>query len=344
MVDPFSPSRVERVDAGDVYDTYSRWPSLARLGFETKPDLPRGSFRRVAVLGMGGSAAAGDIIAGWLCRREGLEVSVFNGLVPPVQLQDTLALACSASGGTVETLEMTQEALGRGAAVVAITEGGKLEEFALKKGIPHIRSPSAKAPRYMLPFMLFACIRVVNEACSLSADQEVGAAVVSLERSWTRLSVDTPAGKNPAKGLARRLLGKVPKVYGTRLTRGAGLRFAKALNENAKSEAFFEEVPEALHNDIESWERPTRGFLPVILKHAADDERDSARMQKLGAAMKAKGVPPVVVEGEAGAPLAELVSMVYKLDMATFYLAVAKNVDPLPTRLLTSLRHQIGSS
>jgi glucose/mannose-6-phosphate isomerase len=343
--EPFSPSHVKKVDRGDVYWLYRDWPSLAKQGFEAAADLPRGGFKRVVVLGMGGSAAAGDIIASWLSGREGVEaVSVFNGLVPQVGLEGTLALACSASGGTVETLEMTRTAHQRGATVVSISAGGELEKVSERCSILHIRSPATKAPRYMLPFMLFACVRLVDQALSLSADREVRDAVDSMERSWGRIRIDSPRNKNPAKDLALRLHRKVPKVYGTRLTRGVGIRFTKAVNENAKSNAFFEEVPEALHNDVESWETPARGFVPVLLRHSADDELDSTRLERLGAALKAKGAAPIMVRGTAGRPLAEMVSMLYTLDMASYYLAVAGDVDPLPTPLLTSLRHQIGST
>ena len=342
--EPFSSSHVNNVDSGDVYAIYRDWPNLATKGFEAAEGIPMGDFKRVAILGMGGSAAGGDIIASWLSRRDGVEVSVFNGVVPAISLKGTFALACSASGGTVETLEMTRDALKRGATVVSISAGGELEKIAEKYRIRHIRSPAAKAPRYMLPFLLFACVGAVNQSLSLSAETEVKAALGSLRRTWPGLAIDSPRRKNPAKDLALRLIGKVPKVYGTRLTRGAGLRFTKAVNENAKSNAFFEEVPEALHNDVESWETRARGFVPVILNHSADDKLDAIRLERLGAAMKTKGTPPIAVRGEAGRPLAEIVSLVYRLDMASYYLAIAQDIDPLPTLLLTSLRHQIGST
>ena len=344
MREPFSSSHVNNVDSGDVYAIYRDWPNLATKGFEAAEGIPMGDFKRVAILGMGGSAAGGDIIASWLSRRDGVEVSVFSGKIPPISLKDTFALACSASGGTVETLEMTRDALKRGATVVSISAGGELEKIAEKYRIRHIRSPAAKAPRYMLPFLLFACVGAVNQSLSLSAETEVKAALGSLRRTWPGLAIDSPRRKNPAKDLALRLIGKVPKVYGTRLTRGAGLRFTKAVNENAKSNAFFEEVPEALHNDVESWETRARGFVPVILNHSADDKLDAIRLERLGAAMKTKGTPPIAVRGEAGRPLAEIVSLVYRLDMASYYLAIAQDIDPLPTLLLTSLRHQIGST
>lgn len=344
MRDQFGPSLISRVDRSDVYSSYAEWPELAARGFSSAAYEPREKHRRLAVLGMGGSASAGDIISSWLAARGGPETVVYKGFLPAMDMKGTLAIACSASGGTMETIQMTKAALANGAEVVGVSSGGALRKDVEAAGMAHIPVPEAKAPRYMLPFMLFACVGVVNSAFGLSAEGEVGDALASLKRVWAGARAEVPAPRNTSKALALRLWKQTPKVYGTRVTRGVGLRFCNAVNENAKANAFFEEAPEAMHNDVETWEVPHPAFSPVILKCSADDRMLAARLGWFASALRRKGAVVLTAEGEKGPPLAELVSMVYRLDMVSYYMAMARGVDPLPTRLLTSLRHRLGSS
>lgn len=344
MADPFGRSRMSRVDRSGIYSAYEEWPILAERGFGVSGEIQSGEYRRVAFLAVGGSASAGDIISGWLAARGGVEVSVFKGSLPRLDMRGTLVLACSASGGTLETIKMMERAADYGAAVVAVSSGGELVDKAVAAGFPHVEVPKAKAPRYMLPFMLFASLRVIDSACGLRSESEVAEAIAGMEDEWDKVKAEVPPAHNPAKGMAAQLRRATPKVYGTSLTRGVGVRFCNAVNENAKANAFFEEVPEAMHNDVESWETPDRRFVPVLLRCAADDRLLADRMGWFASAIRKKGAAPVEVQGEGASPLAQLVTLAYRLDMASYYLAMAKGVDPLPTRLLTSLRHRLGST
>jgi glucose/mannose-6-phosphate isomerase len=344
MRDPFVPSLLSRVDRSDVYSSYAEWPDLAARGYSSDAYKPRGAHRRLAVLGMGGSASAGDIISSWLAARGGPETAVYKGSVPPMDMKGTLAIACSASGGTAETIQMTKAALANGADVVGVSSGGRLREVVEGAGMAHIPVPDAKAPRYMLPFMLFACVGVVNAAFGLSADGEVRDALASLGRVWAGARAEVSPPLNASKALALGLWKRTPKVYGTRVTRGVGVRFCNAVNENAKQNAFFEEAPEALHNDVETWETPHPAFSPLILNCSADDRALAAGLGLFASALRRKVAAVLTAEGERGPPLTELVSLAYRLDMASYYMAVARGVDPLPTRLLTSLRHRLGST
>ncbi|MDG7012647.1 MAG: hypothetical protein JRN11_05085 [Nitrososphaerota archaeon] len=344
MKDQLGRPLISQVDRSDVYSSYAEWPELAARGYSSAAYRPRRKLRRLAMLGMGGSASAGDVISGWLAARGGPETVVYKGSLPAMDMRDTLAVACSASGGTMETIQMTARALANGAEVVGVSSGGELRREVERAGMTYIRIPEAKAPRYMLPYMLFACVGVVEAAFMSSSGGEADRAIEALSRVWATAKAEVPPPRNSQKALALKLWRHVPKVYGTRVTRGVGVRFCNAVNENAKANAFFEEAPEAMHNDVETWEVPHQAFVPLILKSAADDPVLAARLGWFASALRKKGAVPLTVEGEGGTPLAELASMAYRLDMVSYYMAMARRVDPLPTKLLTSLRHRLGSS
>lgn len=337
MVDLFSESRITKHDPSRVYEAYAGWPALAKLGAEIKFELPSKAYRRVFVLGMGGSAAAGDILAGWLGARGGPELQVFKGSVPNMDFRDSLMIACSASGKTKETISMMSAALKMGVDLVSISSGGTVESLSTQAGIPHVHMPDVKAPRYMLPFMVFSFLAVVDRALSLGAAKEGRAAMADMLTVAEKIRPSTPEDENPSKRLAARLLHSTPKVYGSSVTRGAATRFKAVINENAKKHASVELMPELFHNEVEAWQAPSDS-VPVFLRHSLEGRDVSERCELLASILSRKGVPPVSMKGEGGTSLSELVTLIYELDMASYYLAIGLGRDPMPTVMIDQLR------
>lgn len=338
MPDLFSPSRVKKIDPRGVHSTYDEWPRLAREGFGVNVEFSREPMKKAYVLGMGGSASGGDIIAGWLSSRHGVEMSVFKGQLPMRDMSDSIALACSSSGQTEETIEMLHTAVQRHATVLAISGGGKLKETATRLGIPHIDMPKAVAPRYMLPFIVFSTLAVVNKGLALGCEAEAEETFneMGLEGKVVRLA--SPLAKNSAKGLALSLVRKTPTIYGARVTRGVGIRFKNVLNENSKKHAIFDGIPDAFHNEIEAWEDPSTAFLPVFLRHSHESERDRTREDRMVDILAKARKSPVEVRGRGRSSLSQLLTMVYRLDMTSYYTAIALGRDPFPTRLIDTLK------
>ncbi len=338
MKDPFSPTRVNEIDGMRVHETYAAWPELAQQGLEVRFRPGRVGLRKVYVLGMGGSAAAGDMLTGWLWSRHRVEAEVCKGVLEAHGMAGVLAIACSASGQTEETVSMMKAALEGGATIVSISSGGRLEAESKNLGVPHIRMPRGLAPRYMFPFMAFSCFKVVDEALGLGSAGEAKGAIIEMRRLRSQISVDVPTTKNPAKKLALRLMNKTPVIYGTRATRGVGVRFKNSVNENAKKHAAYEEMPELFHNEVQAWEEPGTSFAPVILRDDDESDRDSRLADAFTGMLASMGKAPLEVRGEGGTSFARLTTMVYKLDLASYYIAIGRGTDPFPVPLIVRLK------
>ena len=338
MADPFSTARVNRIDSRGVHSTYDSWPDLAREGFGVNVEYSRRPVKKIYVLGMGGSASGGDIIAGWVADREGVEMAVFKGQLPIGDMSDSIAVACSASGQTAETIHMMETAVQRHATVMSISGGGKLKETSARLGVPHIDMPKVVAPRYMLPFIVFSTLAVVNKGLGLGCEEEAEAAISAMESEGREVRLSSPLPKNSAKALALTLLHKTPTIYGARVTRGVGIRFKNVLNENSKKHALFDGIPDAFHNEIEAWEDPSTDFLPVFLRHSSETERDRVREDQMVVILSKSGKSPIQVRGRGRSSLAQLLTMVYRLDLASYYVAIALGRDPFPTRLIDTLK------
>ncbi|MGD1055086.1 MAG: SIS domain-containing protein [Nitrososphaerales archaeon] len=340
MRDHFSLGRIRNVDLSNVHKVYEKWPDMALSGFDAEFNLPRTGFLKAYVLGMGGSAAGGDIIASWISDRPEFEVATFKGQLPTRNMRDVLAIACSASGQTKETIEMMEAAVRRGATTVSISAGGKLMEVSKRLGVPHVMMPEVVAPRYMLPFIIFSCFSIINEGLGLDCEDEAEGAFKEMEVERRVVGINAPASKNPSKRLALSVLEKTPVIYGSRPTFGAGIRFKNVINENAKRHAIFDELPDVFHNEIEAWNDPRRKFAPVFLRHSAETERDRAGADAMVEILSELEMDPVEVRGRGKSSLAQLVTMVYRLDMASYYLAIGTGRDPLPTTLINRLKER----
>jgi len=337
----FSLRRIQRVDTGEVYKAYRDWPSLAAKGFAVKFSFPEAAFSRACVMGMGGSAAGGDIISGWLGGGADARFAVFKGSVPRKDMKGTLAIACSASGQTSETIEMVKTAAGNNATVVCISSGGRLEEEARTRGLEFARMPEMVAPRYMLPFIVFSCLSAANRGLGLGCEEEARESIEALEKQSGPLDVTTPARRNGAMKLATEILGKTPAIFGDGVTFGVGLRFKNVLNENAKVHAYFESMPELFHNEIQAWESREKSFVPILLRHRGEVETDSRRADVMKRVLRRLGSRPIEVRGTGKGVLSQLMTMTYKLDMASYYEAIVLGRNPLRTTLIDSLKKSV---
>src|SRR5690606_15651823 len=95
--------------------------------------------RQVVLLGMGGSAIGGDMMRSLLEPTSPAPIFVNRDYTLPAFVDgDTLVIASSYSGNTEETLSACERAQARGAALAAITSGGRLQEMARAHGWPTV--------------------------------------------------------------------------------------------------------------------------------------------------------------------------------------------------------------
>jgi glucose/mannose-6-phosphate isomerase len=260
--------------------------------------------------------------------------------LPPWVDEGVVVLCSSYSGGTAETLSCYEQARRRGAAVIAATTGGCLEELARRDGVPVIPLPTGFQPRAAVGYSLVCALEVValaGAAPSLRAELEAAAEPLeALAAEWG------PAGpeNGRAKALAHRLHRTVPVVTGSGPTAPVAYRWKCQLNENAKIPAFASVLPEADHNEICGWgaARELGAFSAVFLEDP-DDRPEIARRVELTAGLAEAGALPVErVAGVGTGRLQRLLSLVLLGDLVSLYLAVLRQVDPVEIEAIAELK------
>ena len=334
-----SPQEIVRRDPKKVYELYDRWPAGAREALGSHVDLAEKNYARVVYLAVGGSATAGDIISDWFLSCGGVEVTVFRGSVPKMRLEGCLVIVCSTSGDTAETLAMAKELMPGHPQMVAISAGGKLKELADKEGIPHLLIGLNKAPRFTLPYSLFASIATLRTAGLLKGvDSEPEETVDQLRGTAEAININAPAETNVSKRVAMAAVSGEPCIYASSVTKSVAWRFKNSLNENAKMHATFAASPDFLHNEVEAWRIRDARFHPMILQRPGDPASETSSLEAFSRVLRQGGVEPTRVSSTGKGNLAQLMELCYSLDVASYYAGVLRGVEPFGIELIEDLK------
>lgn len=342
---------IGKIDAAGMLGTVGRLPEMIveaeRLTSYVSLPAPR-AYKQVLVLGMGGSAIAGDLAADLFQKKAGAPViTVRNYSLPQYVSPETLVFALSYSGNTEETLAAVKEADKRGAEIVCVTSGGKLKELAETRKWPFYLIPSGLQPRAALPYLFIPLIVGLGSLKVVPAQtEEIKEAANLLARLKDEYGPAKPARVNQVKQLAKKLAGKLPVIFGASGTTGAAaLRLKCQLNENGKASALLNVFPELNHNEIVNLgalKRENHGFSLVVLRDEDDNERVKKRIEitKSLLVRQLGGVSEVQSQGRSF--LARLFSLIMFGDFLSVYTAILKETDPTPVEAISRLKKELS--
>lgn len=315
---------------------------------EHRYEVPKidGDFQNIVFAGMGGSALPALLSASWPGYDVPFEVCR-QYHIPAYVSEKTLFFAASYSGNTEETLSALEEAEAKGARIVVLAGGGKLEEIAGQKGHVFIKIPKAEQPRYAVFYFLVAIVDVLAAAGLLKeqgAAEQLSKAASFLRESVKDWTAVVPAEKNPAKQLALELAGKSGVVYAGPLLAPTAYKWKISFNENAKNVAWWDEYPEFNHNEFIGWSsHPIQKPYAVIdLRSNLEHPRIQKRFELSDRLLSGQRPHAHVVQAQGETLLEQLVWTIAYGDFVTIYLALCNNVDPAPVDLVEKFKKELG--
>ena len=302
----------------------------------------------VVVAGMGGSAIGGDLLKALSADHSRLPIATVRSYELPAWVDaSTAVIASSYSGNTEETLSTMDEALARGAQVLAITTGGRMAQKAHDHGIDTVALPAGLQPRAALPYSLSALLTVCERLnLVIFTDQEWQEAAEVTQEQAARLK-DPSAPDNPAMAMARTLKDRFPVIYSSEQLEPANVRWRNQIHENAKTLAVGNLLPEMNHNEIMGWARFGRelGQLAVVaLRDKEDHPRTQRRLEVTRSLLQPHAACWHEVRSEGRGRLARFLSLMYMSDWVSLYLAILNKVDPSPVGLITRLKAALAES
>lgn len=307
---------------------------------------PQGEFRQIVIPALGGSATGAAIAQVFL--RGKLEKPFFISRqykLPVFVDSNTLALPCSYSGNTDETLEAFDFCTARNIAVICITSGGELADRAAGKGVPIVKLPGGLPPRAAYTYSFCAIVRILEIIGIISGQmQEVTASVEGVKSVLRQLTPEVPAEDNRAKKLARMIYGSIPVVYGSSDSLSPiARRWANQFSENGKHLAFWNYLPEMAHNEIEGWKNPPeclQQMLPLFLRDQSDHQKVNNKINDTRDYLLSRNLRVLEYWSSRETWLEKLWELLLLGDFASTYLAFLNNEDPTEIRAIKFLKEK----
>ena len=329
---------LEKIDSKKMFKVYDEWPEIAKDAYFKAETKFREPVKHIVFAGMGGSGTMGDFFSAILSKTN-LHVNVVKGYLLPKNVDSqTLVITTSVSGNTIETLTTLQAANKIGCKIIAFSSGGKMEEYCNQNSIEFIKIQKYHSPRASFVNFVYSILRTLESIFPIKND-EIEKSIKQLEITRKNISSSNLEINNAALNLALSI-NKIPLIYYPWGFEAAAIRFKCSLQENAKIHAIVEDVVEASHNGIISWEIKAN-VQPILLQGKDDYEKTKQRWEIFEEYFNENNIEFDKIISIEGDIISKLVNLIYILDYASIYLAIINKIDPTPVKSIEYIKKRL---
>ena len=322
-----------------MYEIYDKWPDIAKESYKNLlPKIDLKNIDHVVFAGMGGSGAIGDVFASILSKKD-IHVTVVKGYLLPKTVNENTLVACtSISGNTDETLTVLQNSNKSDAKFVGLSSGGLMEDYCEKNSVDYYKIEKEHSPRASFIGFLYSALNILEPIIPISKN-EIGKSIISLSHTKKEIDSNNLNERNSSLELAS-WIKSIPIIYYPWGLQSAAIRFKNSMQENAKKHVLFEDVIEACHNGIVSWETPSN-IQPILLQGKDDHVKTQERWNIMKEFFQERQIGYKEIFSVDGSILTKLVCLIYLLDMASIYNAVISKIDPSPVNSIDFVKKRL---
>ena len=327
------------IDSQSMYEIYDKWSDRAKESYKNLlPKIDLKNIDHVVFAGMGGSGAIGDVFASILSKMD-IHVTVVKGyLLPKTVNENTLVVCTSISGNTDETLTVLQNSNKSDAKFVGLSSGGLMEDYCEKNSVDYYKIEKEHSPRASFIGFLYSTLNILEPIIPISKN-EIGESIISLSHTKKEIDSNNLNERNSSLELAS-WIKSIPIIYYPWGLQSAAIRFKNSMQENAKKHVLFEDVIEACHNGIVSWEIPSN-IQPILLQGKDDHVKTQDRWNIMKEFFQEKQIDYKEIFSVDGGILTKLVCLIYSLDMTSIYNAVISKIDPSPVNSIDFVKKRL---
>ncbi len=346
---------VGTIDKSNMLSLLSNFPQQCKEAVDTVKSLELHekfkamSFKNVLFAGMGGSAIGAHILIDYLKHELKIPAVVNRDYtVPNFVDSSTLAICCSYSGNTEETISAYDEIKKRTSNVIVITSNGKLLKKSEEDGFLHIRIPSGYPPRSALGYSFFSLLLLCDNVGLFKVNiKDVDETIEMLKYMCSeKLGLDVKYNSNLSKQIAYKCHRKFPIIYASSDYMDAvALRWRTQFAENSKMLSSTHVFPEMNHNEIVGWQFPDNllsEFIALFLRDRCEHSQVSKRIEITEDILQDNGFEVVEINSLGDSLLARLFSLIYIGDFVSFYLSILNKVDPTPVKRIDYLKSKLS--
>lgn len=323
------------------YDDIKRFPGQFAEGARIAEkvalprDYPSGGFDRIVLCGMGGSSLPGDLINNMLSAEKtplSLEMSRSYS-IPKNSNKKTFFLVCSYSGNTEETLSAYGEIKAKGFRSAVLASGGKLLELAKKDGVPAFVIPTGLQPRLSTGYIISGIFSILEKMSLVPKISE------KLQKASSHFA--SLVDEKQCQRIAEKIKGKVPVIYAEEENFSVARIGKIKMNENAKTQAFWNFFPELNHNEMVGFTNLVMTPFFLIFDSDFSHPQNRKRIEIFSDIMKEKKTEMEVVRFKAENLMEEMLASYYFMDLVSYYLACQYGIDPEPVEMVEEFKKRL---
>jgi len=259
-------------------------------------------------------------------------------LLPNTVNSNTLVVTTSVSGNTLETLSVLKSAKKKQTKIIAFSSGGKMLKFCKNNKIEHRKISQVHSPRASLTTFLYSILKVLEPVLPIEK-YEIVESIKHLERLRKIISSSNLDSSNTSISLAE-YITDIPLIYYPYGLQAAAIRFKNSLQENVKMHAMIEDVIEASHNNIVSWENRSN-VQPILIEGYDDYYKTKERWEFLKEYFNKNSIGFREVSSIKGSIISKLITLIYFLDYTSIYKAVLRGIDPTPVSSIDFIKKRL---
>ena len=228
-----------------------------------------------------------------------------------------------------------EQALAKNYKVIALSTGGKLQELAQNNNQPFVIVPNdCLQPRFGTGYLVGAVLQLLAN-CRLAPEQKEAISEMAD-------SLNPEALEASGQALAKKLVDKIPVVYGSNNYKSLARIWKIKLNENSKIMAFWNYFPELNHNEMVGLTNIKGQFHFIILQDNDDHPSTIRRMQLFSELAKEKGAEVDFVPLCGKTKMEKIFNGSLLADWVSYHLAVSYGQDPVPVKIVEDFKKRLA--
>jgi glucose/mannose-6-phosphate isomerase len=305
---------------------------------EAKLSLHQLPINNVFISGLGGSGIGGSIVSELVQEVAHCPIQINKDYFIPAYInENTLAIICTYSGNTEETIQVLKLCIERKAKITIITSGGEALQLAEAHGLDHIVLPGGFPPRSCIGYSITQIFKtlVFQGICKVSFESELENAALLLETEQNNI-------RKAALSYAQLLIGKLPIIYTLGATEGVAIRFRQQINENSKMLCWHHVLPEMNHNELVAWTEKNENLAVIIFRYENDYYRTVKRLEVCKEVFKKYTNTIFEIHAVGATPIERAMYMIHIGDWISCEIADIKKVDAVDISIITHLKDELS--
>ena len=181
--------------------------------------------------------------------------------------------------------------------------------------------------------------KVLHQTLNIK-EEDILESIEKLNELNKKINSSNLTDSNPAINLAK-WITNIPIIYYPYGLQASAIRFKNSLQENCKIHAIAEDVIEACHNGIVSWEKKSN-IIPILIRGKDDNIKTKERFNILKEFFVFNNIEFEEVISTEGNILSKIINLIYLLDYASIYKAIINNTDPSPVKSIDFVKDRIS--